>query len=291
MSAAVSAGRGMPAQRIGLYVFIILSALFFMLPLVVVLLNSVKSMEEIRQGALLSLPHAPTLEYFRIAWSSACSGLECRGISPGLMNSIKIVIPAVVLSILVGAINGYALSQWRGKAAARVSMAIAFGLFVPYQTMMYPSIMLTRSAGIFGTYPGIILIHVVYGIPFTTLLFRNFYVGLPDELTKAARIEGASFLQTFRHVMLPLSINMIVVVAVLQFTGIWNDYFLGSIYAGNASAPMTVQLNNLINNAKGEVALNVNMAATILTAIPTILVYLAAGRYFVRGITAGAVKG
>ena len=226
-----------------------------------------------------------------IAWSSACSGLECRGISPGFLNSLSIAIPAVIFSVLVGAVNGYALSQWNSAAADRMMIAITFGLFIPYQCMMYPTILLTRAIGVFGSYSGIVLIHIVYGIPYTTLLFRNFYAGLPEELTKAARIEGASFLQTFRHVMLPLSVNMVVVVGVLQFTGIWNDYFLGLIFAGNDAAPMTVQLNNLVNNTRGEVALNVNMAATVLTAIPTIIVYLASGRYFVRGIAAGAVKG
>lgn len=284
--------KGLPAPtRVALYAFLFASGAFFLLPVVVVLLNSVKSMDEIRQGSLISLPLAPSLDYWKIAWSSACSGLECRGISPGFVNSVMIVVPSVVLSVLVGSVNGYALSQWRSAAADRIMLAMTFGLFIPYQCMMYPTILLTRSAGIFATYPGIVLIHIVYGIPFTTLLFRNFYAGLPDELTKAARIEGASFLQTFGHVMLPMAVNMLVVVGVLQFTGIWNDYFLGLIFAGNDYAPMTVQLNNLVNNTRGEVALNVNMAATVITAIPTIIVYLLSGKYFVRGIAAGAVKG
>ena len=287
-----SAHSSMPGvARIALYAFLLASAAFFLLPLVVVLLNSLKSMDEIRAGSLISLPLAPTFEFWATAWSSACSGLECKGISPGFFNSLKIAVPAVILSVLVGAINGYALSQWKSVAADRMMVAITFGLFIPFQCMMYPTIMLTRSVGVFGSYWGIVLTHIVYGIPFTTLLFRNFYAGLPDELTKAARIEGASFLQTFRYVMLPLSVNMVVVVGVLQFTGIWNDYFLGLIFAGNESAPMTMQLNNLVNNTRSEAALNVNMAATVITAIPTIIVYLASGRYFVRGIAAGAVKG
>ena len=291
MSRTSARERRRDPARIALYVFLLASAAFFLLPVVVVVLNSLKTMDEIRQGSLLALPASPTFDFWRIAWSSACSGLECRGISPGLFNSIKIAVPAVFLSVLVGALNGYALSQWKRPAADRIMLAITFGLFVPYQCMMYPTIVLARTGGLFGTYPGIVLIHVVYGIPYTTLLFRNFYAGLPDELTKAARIEGASFLQTFGHVMLPLSVNMLVVVGVLQFTGIWNDYFLGFIFAGNENAPMTVQLNNLVNNTRGEVAINVNMAATILTALPTLLVYLLSGRYFVRGIAAGAVKG
>ncbi|MGO4566358.1 carbohydrate ABC transporter permease [Rhizobium sp. 2YAF20] len=281
----------LPVARIGIYLFLISSAIFFLVPLILIFMNSLKPMDEIRQGSLLSLPINPSLEYWGVAWSSACSGLECRGISPGLWNSLKITAPAVIFSVLAGAMNGYALSQWKSKYADIIMLFVTVGLFIPYQVMIYPTVKIMAATGLFATYAGIVLIHIVYGLPYTTLLFRNFYVGVQDELTKAARMEGAGFLRTFWSIMLPLSVNMVIVVGILQFTGIWNDYLLGFIFAGNDNAPMTVQLNNLVNNARGEVAINVNMAATVLTAIPTLIVYLLSGRYFVRGIASGAVKG
>jgi glucose/mannose transport system permease protein len=272
-------------------VLLIVSAVFFLLPLVLIFINSLKSMEEIRQGNLLALPLSPSLEPWRIAWSGACSGLDCNGISPGLWNSIKITVPAVVVSCLAGALNGFALAQWKSRHASLMMLLVTIGLFIPYQAMLYPTVKILSAAGLFGSYWGIVLVHIIYGLPYTTLLFRNFYTGVPEDLTKAARMEGASFLRIFWSIMLPLSVNIMVVVAILQFTGIWNDYLLGFIIAGNDNMPMTVELNNIVNNTRGEVALNVNMAATLLTAIPTLVVYLLSGRYFVRGIAAGAVKG
>jgi glucose/mannose transport system permease protein len=277
--------------RIGLYAFLLAAAAFFLLPLVLIFINSFKPMDEIRQGSLLALPIAPSLEPWRVAWSGACSGLDCNGISPGLWNSIKITVPSVLISCLVGALNGFALSQWKSAHANLTMLLVTIGLFIPYQAMLYPTVKILSTGGLFGTYWGIVLVHIVYGLPYTTLLFRNFYVGVPQDLTKAARMEGAGFFRTFWSVILPLSTNIMVVVGILQFTGIWNDYLLGFIIAGNDNMPMTVQLNNIVNNTRGEVALNVNMAATLLTAIPTLVVYLLSGRYFVRGIAAGAVKG
>jgi glucose/mannose transport system permease protein len=292
VSGAESRGRhGADPGRIGLYVLLIVSAVFFLLPLVLIFINSLKSMEEIRQGNLLALPLSPSLEPWRIAWSGACSGLDCNGISPGLWNSIKITVPAVVVSCLAGALNGFALAQWKSRHASLMMLLVTIGLFIPYQAMLYPTVKILSAAGLFGSYWGIVLVHIIYGLPYTTLLFRNFYTGVPEDLTKAARMEGASFLRIFWSIMLPLSVNIMVVVAILQFTGIWNDYLLGFIIAGNDNMPMTVELNNIVNNTRGEVALNVNMAATLLTAIPTLVVYLLSGRYFVRGIAAGAVKG
>ncbi|TIL27891.1 MAG: carbohydrate ABC transporter permease [Mesorhizobium sp.] len=282
---------GPRAARLGLYAFLVASAAFFLLPLLLVISNSLKPMEEIRQGNLLALPVKPTFDAWLTAWKSACTGLECGGVRPGLWNSIKITVPAVVISTLAGALNGYALAQWKSRHANLIMLLVMVGLFIPYQAMLYPTVKILSSLSLFRTYSGIILVHVVYGLPYTTLLFRNFYVGVPEEISRAARMEGASFLRTFRSVILPLSTNILVVVAILQFTGIWNDYLLGLIFAGNDNLPMTVQLTNIVNNARGSASPNVNMAAAVITAIPTLIVYFLSGRYFVRGIAAGAVKG
>ncbi|MDX8523622.1 carbohydrate ABC transporter permease [Mesorhizobium sp. MSK_1335] len=282
---------GPRVARFGLYVFLVVSAAFFLLPLLLIVSNSLKPLEEIRQGNLLALPVRPTFDAWITAWKSACTGLECGGVRPGLWNSIKIAVPSVAISTLVGALNGYALAQWKSRRANLIMLLVTVGLFIPYQAMLYPTVKILSSMGLFRTYAGIVLVHVIYGLPYTTLLFRNFYVGVPDEISRAARMEGASFLRTFWSVILPISTNILVVVAILQFTGIWNDYLLGLIFAGNDNLPMTVQLTNIVNNARGSVSPNVNMAAAVITAIPTLVVYFLSGRYFVRGIAAGAVKG
>ena len=282
---------GPRTARVGLYAFLVVSAVFFLLPLLLVIMNSLKPMEEIRQGNLLALPINPNFDAWVSAWQSACTGLECAGIRPGLWNSIKITVPSVVISTLAGALNGYVLAQWKSRHANMIMLLVTVGLFVPYQAMLYPTVKILSNVGLFRTYLGIVFVHVIYGLPYTTLLFRNFYVGVPDEISRAARMEGASFLRTFWSIILPISTNILVVVAILQFTGIWNDYLLGLIFAGNDNLPMTVQLTNIVSNARGAANPNVNMAAALITAIPTLVVYFLSGRYFVRGIAAGAVKG
>ena len=282
---------GPRTARVGLYAFLVVSAVFFLLPLLLVIMNSLKPMEEIRQGNLLALPINPNFDAWVSAWQSACTGLECAGIRPGLWNSIKITVPSVVISTLAGALNGYALAQWKSRHANMIMLLVTVGLFVPYQAMLYPTVKILSNVGLFRTYLGIVFVHDIYGLPYTTLLFCNFYVGVPDEISRAARMEGASFLRTFWSIILPISTNILVVVAILQFTGIWNDYLLGLIFAGNDNLPMTVQLTNIVSNARGAANPNVNMAAALITAIPTLVVYFLSGRYFVRGIAAGAVKG
>jgi ABC-type sugar transport system, permease component len=279
------------AGVIGLYAFLVVSALFFLLPLIIVGMNSLKPMAELRGGNFLSLPAKPTFDAWISAWKTACTGLECSGVRPGFLNSFKITVPAVIISTLVGALNGYALAQWRSPRANVVMLMVTIGLFVPYQAMLYPTVRIMSTIGGFRTLWGIILIHVIYGLPYTTLLFRNFYVGVPDEISRAARMEGATFLRIFWSVILPLSTNILVVVAILQFTGIWNDFLLSSIFAGTGNLPMTVQLNNIVSNSTGATETNVNMAAAIITALPPLALYFLSGKYFVRGVAAGAVKG
>jgi len=281
----------MTPGRIGIYAFLVVTALFFLTPLYVMIVTSLKTMGEIRLGAILALPRAPTFEPWIVAWSSACTGLRCNGISVGFLNSVKILVPSVVVSIAVGALTGYALSFWKVRGAGLLFGTLMVVAFVPYQIFIYPLVRVLAFIGLNNSIPGIVMIHTIFGLPTMTLLFRNYFAALPPELFKAARVDGAGFFRIFWSVMLPMATPMLVVAVILQVTGIWNDFILGLVFAGRDNLPMTVQLNNIVNSTQGERAYNVDMAATILTALVPLVVYFASGRWFVRGIAAGAVKG
>jgi glucose/mannose transport system permease protein len=283
--------RRLTAGRIGVYVFLATAALFFLLPLWIMVLTSLKPMEEIRLGNILALPSAPTIDAWVKAWSSACTGLECNGISVGFWNSVRILIPSVILSIAVGAVNGYALSMWRVRGANLMFGILLLGAFIPYQVFLYPLVRIFSQAGIYNSLLCIVLVHVIFGLPTMTLMFRNYYAGIPIELFKAARIDGGGFWSIFFRVMLPMSTPMLVVATILQVTCIWNDFIFGLTFAGRENLPMTVQLNNIVHSTQGERAYNVDMAATMLAALVPLVVYFVSGRWFVRGIAAGAVKG
>ena len=277
--------------RLGVYAFLLTSALFFLLPLYVMLVTSVKPMTEIRLGNILSLPVHFTLDAWRVAWQSACTGLDCQGIQVGFWNSVRIVVPSTVLSILVGAVNGYALSYWKPRGAATLFAILLVGEFIPVQVMVYPLVRVLATVHLFSSLPGIVLIHTIFGMPVMTLLFRNYYAALPHELFQAARVDGGGFWRIFLQLMVPMSTPIIVVAVIMQVTGIWNDFILGLVFAGSKNLPMTVQLNNIINTTTGERLYNVNMAATILTSMVPLVIYFVSGRWFVRGIASGAVKG
>ncbi|MGB9989602.1 carbohydrate ABC transporter permease [Pseudoduganella rhizocola] len=281
----------MTPGRIGLYAFLIMAALFFLVPLYVMLVTSVKPMSEIRLGNIFALPAAPTLDAWGMAWKSACTGLECEGIRGGFWNSVKITLPSTVFSIVVGAINGYALSFWKPRGAKVLFSVLMMGAFIPGQVMLYPLVRALAAVDLYSSVPGIVLVHVIFGMPMMTLLFRNYYASLPDELFKAARIDGGGFWRIFFELMLPMSTPVIVVAVIMQVTNIWNDFLLGLVFAGSDNLPMTVQLNNIINTTTGERLYNVNMAATILTSLVPLALYFISGRWFVRGIASGAVKG
>jgi len=283
--------RGMTPARWGIYGFLLIAALFFLAPLYIMLSTSLKSMDEIRLGNLFALPLAPTLDAWRAAWSEACTGVSCEGVRTGFWNSVAIVVPSTVLPILIGALNGYCLSFWRPRGANVLFGVLMLGAFIPVQVMIYPLVKLLAAVGLFSSLPGIVLVHIVFSMPVMTLLFRNYYLGIPQELFKAARIDGGGFWRIFVQLMLPMSTPMLIVAAIMQVTGVWNDYILGLVFAGRENLPMTVQLNNVINTTTGERLYNLNMAATILTSMVPLLVYLVSGRWFVRGIAAGAVKG
>jgi len=277
--------------RLGIYAFLLSAALFFLAPLYVMIVTSLKSMEEIRLGQLFAWPMEITLQPWRAAWSEACTGVACEGVSAGFWNSVLITVPSTVLPILVGAVNGYALSFWRPRGANALFGLLMLGAFIPVQVMIYPLVKMLAAISLYSSLPGIVLVHLIFSMPVMTLLFRNYYAGIPAELFKAARIDGGGFWRIFVQLMLPMSPPIIIVATIMQVTGVWNDYILGLVFAGRDNLPMTVQLNNVINTTTGERLYNLNMAATILTSLVPLLVYFASGRWFVRGIAAGAVKG
>ncbi|MDZ7602947.1 MAG: carbohydrate ABC transporter permease [Hoeflea sp.] len=283
--------RSITRANIFLYGTLIVFALYYLLPLYVMIVTSLKGMPEIRMGNIFSPPMEITFEPWAKAWSTACTGLNCDGLSRGFWNSVQILIPSVVLSIAVASVNGYALANWRFKGADTFFTILIFGAFIPYQVMLYPIVILLREMGLYGSLTGLVLVHTVFGMPILTLLFRNYFTSMPEELFKAARVDGAGFWGIYFKIMLPMSLPIFVVAIILQVTGIWNDFLFGVIYTRPDLYPMTVQLNNIVNSVQGVKEYNVNMAATILTGLVPLTIYFISGKLFVRGIAAGAVKG
>lgn len=278
-------------NRAVIYAALIMFALYFLFPLYVMLSTSFKDLDQLRTGNLLTLPTSLTIAPWIKAWSQACTGVRCDGMEPFFMNSVRMVIPAVLISSVIGAFNGYVLTQWRFRGADAVFTVLLVGCFIPFQAILLPMARLQGMLGISNTTTGLIFVHVVYGIAFTTMFFRNFYVSIPAELVKAARVDGAGFFLIFTKILLPISLPIFMVCFIWQFTQIWNDFLFGIVFSGVDSMPITVALNNLVNTSTGVKEYNVDMAGAIIAALPTLLVYMIAGRYFVRGLTAGAVKG
>jgi glucose/mannose transport system permease protein len=283
--------RRFTADRAWVYGFLLVCTLFFLIPIYTMVSTSVKPMPEIRATNVLAPPQAPNLESWDAAWNTACTGLDCSGVKVGFLNSVKIVVPVVLLSILIGAVNGYVLSFWRFKGANLVFTVLMVGAFIPLQIVLYPLVKMWAAIGLYGSLAGLIAVHVIFGLPVVTLMYRNFYASLPIEIFKAARVDGAGFWLIFWSIILPMSAPITIVVVIWQATGAWNDYILGLTFGGRENAPMTVQLNNIIGSQTGERQFNVEMAATLMTAAVPLLIYIVSGRWLVRGITAGAVKG
>ena len=244
--------RAFTPARIGIYAFLLTAALFFLLPLYIMLVTSLKPMEEIRLGNIFALPVQLTVAPWRDAWSGACTGAACEGIRTGFWNSVAIAVPSTILPILLGALNGYALSFWKPRGSQLLFGVLMLGAFIPVQVMMFPLVRVLGAIGIFGSLPGIVLVHLIFSMPIMTLLFRNYYAAIPRELFHAARIDGGGFWRIFVQLMLPMSLPIVVVAAIMQLTGVWNDYILGLVFAGRDNLPMTVQLNNVINTTTGE---------------------------------------
>ncbi len=283
--------RTVSIARIGIYSFLIVAALFFLAPMYLMVSTSLKDMEQIRAGTGLDWPVNPTFDAWHKAWFAACTGLDCNGISVGFFNSVKILIPGVFFSVCIGAINGYTLSFWRFRGMNIFFGVLLISIFIPYQVFVFPLIRMAAALGLYGTLPGIVLIHVIFGMPITTLMFRNYYASLPIELIKAARVDGAGYFQTFLRIVLPMSAPIIIVAVIWQATGVWNDYLFGFVFAGRENLPMTVQLNSIIYTQLGAREYNVEEAATLLTALVPLAIFFFSGKWFVRGIAAGAVKG
>lgn len=285
---AISSGK---LTRALIYTALLIFAFYYLLPLYVMLVNSFKPLEEIRQGGMLNLPQQWTIEPWLSAWSTAQIGVQPTGLKPFFINSILMVVPAVAISTIVGALNGYVLTKWQFRGSDIFFGLLLLSCFIPFQIVLIPMARVLGFLGIAGTIWGLILVHVVYGIGFTTLYFRNYYEAFPTELVRAAQIDGASFFQIFWRILLPSSGPIIVVSVIWQFTNIWNDFLFGASFSGANSTPMTVALNNLVSSSTGVKEYNVHFAAAILAALPTLIVYIVSGRYFVRGLMSGAVKG
>jgi len=277
--------------RIALYLVLIMMAFAFLLPVYVMVVNSLKPLEEIRSGDLMAFPVAWTIEPWLQAWSKAQIGVQATGLKPYFINSFLLVIPAVVISTLIGALNGYILTQFKFKFADALFAAMLFSVFIPFQIVLIPMAKTLGFLGLAGTIKGLIFVNVVYGIGFTTLFFRNYYAAFPNELVRSARMDGAGFFGVLYKILLPNSAPIIVVTVIWQFTNIWNEFLFGASFSDYTSFPLTVALNNLVSSSTGVKEYNVHFAGAFIAAIPTLVVYLVSGKYFVRGLMAGSVKG
>ena len=287
-----SASRRRTFYRWLLFIILGIFALYYLAPLYVMIITSLKTMEEIRQGNLMTSPGDIIFDSWKTAWSGR-GGIDAGNVflRPFFWNSIKMVVPAVVISTFFGALNGYALTKWRFRGDNVVFLMFLFGCFIPYQAILLPMARTLGVLGISNSITGLVVVHSIYGLSFTTLFFRNYYVSIPDEMIKAARIDGAGFFKIFFKVLLPISAPIIVVTVIWQFTNIWNDFLFGSSFSFGEAAPIQVALNNMVLTSTSVKEYNVDMAAAFIAGIPTLLVYVLAGKYFIRGLTAGSVKG
>jgi len=276
---------------LAIYSLLIVAALFFLAPLYVMLATSFKNAEQIRTGNLLSLPSSLNFEAWWLAWSSACTGVDCRGLKPYFWNSVLMAVSSVLISTAWGAINGYVLSMWKFKGSELLFGFMLFGVFMPFQVVLLPMSQVLGFLGLSSSLGGLVMVHCIAGLAGTTLFFRNYYTAIPKELVNAARMDGAGFWRIFFRIVVPMSTPILMVTLIWQFTNIWNDFLFGVAFSGADSKPITVGLNNMANTSSSVKSYNVDMAAAVIAGLPTMLVYVLAGQYFVKGLTAGAVKG
>jgi glucose/mannose transport system permease protein len=298
--------RSFGMTRVVIYGLLGFFAVIYLLPLVVMVMTSLKPLDEVTGGNMFALPRAPSFDSWEKAWGTACVGLTCDGIKGYFWNSIKMVVPAVATSTMLGALNGYVLTKWRFPGHRLVFGMMLFACFIPFQSVIIPMAMILGELTEWGNFfidnfgvslgfgnptVNLVIVHTIYGLGFTTLFFRNYYEAFPTELVKSAMIDGAGFFRIFWRILLPNSAPILIVTVIYQFTNIWNDFLFGSTFAAGDQSPMTVAVNNVVNTSTGVTEYNVNMAVAIIAAAPTLFVYVVAGRYFVRGLMAGAVKG
>ena len=278
-------------RSIAIICFLTICAAFFCLPLYMVVVTSFKTMDQIRMGEVFSLPMPWTFDAWWKAWDSACTGIECNGMKVGFWNSMGILFPSMILAISLSAINGYALALWNVRWAGTFLFLLFICAFVPFQIIMIPLVILSSGLKVYGSIWGIALVHAVLSMPLLTLIFRNYYKDIPQEIMSAAIMDSGSFWRIFVEIVLPMSANILIVVLILQITSIWNDFLIGLTFGGLGTQPMSVVLANVVITSTGEVRYNENMAAALLTAIPPLVIYFVLGKFFVQGITAGAIKG
>lgn len=278
-----------PTTRILIYLILVLFTVFYIIPMYIMILTGMKSFSEVGLSTMWNLPRSLNFESFRLAWlGSAKEGF--RGLSGSFLNSLWLVIPATIISAIFGSLNGYVLTKWRFYGSDLIFTMILFGMFIPYQSILIPLVLTLQKLHVYGTIPGLILVHVIYGIPISTLIFRNYYITVPTEMVEASKIDGANFLGIYKWIIFPLSTPGFAVAMIWQFTSIWNDFLFGLIVTPNpASQPITVALNNLAGSYI--VQWNIQIAGALLTALPPILVYIFLGRFFLRGLLQGSLKG
>jgi glucose/mannose transport system permease protein len=277
---AVSALARVRPTRVLIYLILIAAAALFLIPVYMVLVTSFKSIDQVSIPNMWQLPTTFSLQSFQRA---------IERLTPSFMNSLVLVVPATVLSAILGSMNGYVLSKWQFRGSNIIFPLMLFGMFIPYQAILIPLVQFLQGIKLYGSIFGLILVHVVYGLPITTLIFRNYYAEVPTEMLEAGAIDGAGFFGLYWWILLPISLPGFVVVVIWQFTQIWNEFLFGVTLTSTGSQPITVALQNLAGSQIVE--WNVQMAGAFLTALPTLLVYILLGRYFIRGLLAGSIKG
>jgi len=276
-------------NRVLIYAILIIAAAFYLLPVYVLVVTGMKSFQEVSLARMWDLPSGLYFDSFAKAWFGKSSE-GIRGLGENFMNSVYLAVPATLISAALGSMNGYVLAKWKFRGSNIVFPLMLFGMFIPYQSILIPLVQVLQRMHLYGSLWGLIFVHVVYGIPITTLIFRNYYAAIPNELIEASKIDGAGILGIYRHILFPISMPGFVVVMIWQFTSIWNDFLFGVIVTSRpAVQPITVALNNMAGSYIVE--WNVQMAGALLAAIPTLLIYVLLGRYFMRGLLAGSLKG
>ncbi|MGA8477602.1 MAG: carbohydrate ABC transporter permease [Chthoniobacterales bacterium] len=278
------------SAKLIVYALLGLFALCYVLPLCVVVLNSFRDLSDINRNGLIGLPHSFSLNYWSLAWNKFCVGGTCEGIEPFFFNSVAMVVPATIISTAMGSINGYVLSKWRFPGSELLFGLMTLGVFMPGQMVLLPWARVLGWLGLTNSTAGLVLIHCVQGLSFTTLFCRNYYVNIPDDLIKAARIDGAGFWRIFRKIILPLSPPILIVTVIWQFTNIWNEFLFAVIFSSGTHQPITAALIALSAGGTAVHQYNVESAAVLIAALPPLLIYLFGGRYFLRGLTQGALK-
>jgi glucose/mannose transport system permease protein len=279
-----------PPSRVLIYVVVSLMAAAYLVPLLVVVLNSLRTAEEIAQTSMIGWPKQWAWDNYVVAWGDFCIAQTCAGIRPYMLNSALVAIPATIISTLLGSVAGYAVSLWRFPGDRWIYGVVTLGIFLPQQMRLLPWTVVLRDLGLTNTLTGLVMIHTIQGLSFTTLFCRNYYVAIPQELIRAARIDGAGFYRIFWRIVLPLSPPILIVTVIWQFTHIWNEFLYGVTFTTGQQQPVTAALIALSASVADIPQHGVQSAAVMIAALPTLLVYLFGGRYFVRGLTAGAVK-